>query len=1031
VLALLLVLLSPALTRAQDRVVIFVGLPAGHPVFKDRNGAWLLLEAKEPKQEYFLLRLKEANAELKLNLSSGTVSGSLRLLWKEEPRDGKKLGFARKMSLQGTFSPAGYDPGGSSGREPLIKGTFEDEYHGTKGEWVGYLNDDRGVVAHERDFVNRGTTLNYQTTVRKRGTPWITIYAKGSGPNKMEMVYGRVYGDGGPAGDDDYPAWFVRTRNMQADLNDSYTNARTAIVSLVAAAKAQEFKRSQYRGYLSPLPNTAFSFCKPPPAVDPRLSDKLRERLEFHIRECGENIAKYRAEARLHIRLLDSGWRKLRTAMEERLERDPSRRSELEPWLNRVRADHTIFISDLTVLADQDEAALKRLIQDYEVHAREGTTEEQLLAHLQARMNFGYLGRPYALHAAQEFVKRFGTNEEGKTFLKAIEIDYLSFAMGKLRRESAEVDQLLREWGGGQINLQTGDWQWASPEHVPWLSWVAIKAGEHREAWRTGRAEQARAADAVYGLILLMHWRDRDVPLSELHAWLDPKTPAEVQQRLRDKLLAALPEGAVASVGTPAHAEHLARLEGAVRSALAIRGVERLCDPTHTPPLPEESGDEYLHLDALRRPGWDDADAVGQFIVDQVVVIGTGRFAGNVLAAVPRLGAYLTAMSEGRIGRFLLIDKQAGLLNRYRDALSQLPGIAAPVAKYSDPLIRAALVDKMIETAVGLVPESISAESVHSGLVAINLLRFTLSAIVHARAGQLQKPLAKFDKDLTALADERHNHLNQATTENLAHRRVMEQLQAHLDTSQANTALAQDVAAALAAVEKEIAAFPGAKLPGRCVTLDEKLRLREVLAAANELFQSGTLPKDLPGLGAKSLGKIRRGIAAIRELIPQQTQELATAAIQAQTLKFGKPEPELLKTVSTVIERAKTGKFNKRGGPEKERYHGDTKHQFKDSDVLEILSKPDCVYRSEGKQGKLYFWKDGNLVVLDGTGSARGNAITAYGPKGIKGDSGAQALGGQPTDPGGYISHDDIVNGRIPDGKGKFFPKAVPIDPRP
>jgi hypothetical protein len=172
VLALLLVLANAVVAGAEDRVVKYVGLPAGHPVFKDRNGAWLLLEAKEPKEEYSLLRLKEATAELTLNLSSGTVNGSLRLLWKEEPSDGNKLGFARKMSLQGTFSPAGYDPGGNFGREPLIKGTFADEYHGSTGEWVGYLNDDRGVIAHERDFVDRGTTLNYQTTFRKRGSPW-------------------------------------------------------------------------------------------------------------------------------------------------------------------------------------------------------------------------------------------------------------------------------------------------------------------------------------------------------------------------------------------------------------------------------------------------------------------------------------------------------------------------------------------------------------------------------------------------------------------------------------------------------------------------------------------------------------------------------------------------------------------------------------------------------------------------------------------------------------------------------------------
>lgn len=41
-------------------------------------------------------------------------------------------------------------------------------------------------------------------------------------------------------------------------------------------------------------------------------------------------------------------------------------------------------------------------------------------------------------------------------------------------------------------------------------------------------------------------------------------------------------------------------------------------------------------------------------------------------------------------------------------------------------------------------------------------------------------------------------------------------------------------------------------------------------------------------------------------------------------------------------------------------------------------------------------------------------AITAYGESGIKGDSGAQALGGKPMDPGGPVTHEDIVEGRIP-----------------
>ncbi len=57
-----------------------------------------------------------------------------------------------------------------------------------------------------------------------------------------------------------------------------------------------------------------------------------------------------------------------------------------------------------------------------------------------------------------------------------------------------------------------------------------------------------------------------------------------------------------------------------------------------------------------------------------------------------------------------------------------------------------------------------------------------------------------------------------------------------------------------------------------------------------------------------------------------------------------------------------------------------------------------------------------------GPGSAQGQAITAYGSSGIKGESGATALGGKPTDPGAPVTHEDIVNGRIPARNGCMAP---------
>lgn len=65
-------------------------------------------------------------------------------------------------------------------------------------------------------------------------------------------------------------------------------------------------------------------------------------------------------------------------------------------------------------------------------------------------------------------------------------------------------------------------------------------------------------------------------------------------------------------------------------------------------------------------------------------------------------------------------------------------------------------------------------------------------------------------------------------------------------------------------------------------------------------------------------------------------------------------------------------------------------------------------------------------MVARGGGAGGGNVITAYGPSGIKGESGAEALGGLPTDPGEPITHADVVEGRIPAKNGYMAP-AVQI----
>jgi RHS repeat-associated protein len=137
--------------------------------------------------------------------------------------------------------------------------------------------------------------------------------------------------------------------------------------------------------------------------------------------------------------------------------------------------------------------------------------------------------------------------------------------------------------------------------------------------------------------------------------------------------------------------------------------------------------------------------------------------------------------------------------------------------------------------------------------------------------------------------------------------------------------------------------------------------------------------------------------------------------------KEEKAQQRTVKAADGVIERAQGDRFRKH--PE---YHGDTRHGFTDERVLEILKKPDAVYHSTGTAGNLIFRQGEDVVVTKGPGSEAGQAVTAYGPSGIKGDSGVTALGGKPTDPGGPITHEDIVEGKIPSKDG-FMPPAKQI----
>ncbi|MEU2751827.1 putative T7SS-secreted protein [Streptomyces collinus] len=128
-----------------------------------------------------------------------------------------------------------------------------------------------------------------------------------------------------------------------------------------------------------------------------------------------------------------------------------------------------------------------------------------------------------------------------------------------------------------------------------------------------------------------------------------------------------------------------------------------------------------------------------------------------------------------------------------------------------------------------------------------------------------------------------------------------------------------------------------------------------------------------------------------------------------------------IQTADDVVERAQGDRMRKAGN-----YHADSMHGFSDERVLEILKNPDAVYHSTAGSGRLTFRQGEDIVVAEGGGAGAGNVITAYGPSGIRGDSGVRALGGLPTDPGGPITHADVVEGRIPAKNGYMAP-AVQI----
>ena len=132
----------------------------------------------------------------------------------------------------------------------------------------------------------------------------------------------------------------------------------------------------------------------------------------------------------------------------------------------------------------------------------------------------------------------------------------------------------------------------------------------------------------------------------------------------------------------------------------------------------------------------------------------------------------------------------------------------------------------------------------------------------------------------------------------------------------------------------------------------------------------------------------------------------------------GGVNPKIIKGAQDINSKALSGKI-KYGNT----YHGRLGKELE----IEILSNPDAVYVSSNKSQNLIYRKGGDVVIVESTGSAKGNVITSYGPSGARGESGAAIFGGKPTDPGFPVTHGAIINGEVPTPSGGTLPAATEI----
>lgn len=99
--------------------------------------------------------------------------------------------------------------------------------------------------------------------------------------------------------------------------------------------------------------------------------------------------------------------------------------------------------------------------------------------------------------------------------------------------------------------------------------------------------------------------------------------------------------------------------------------------------------------------------------------------------------------------------------------------------------------------------------------------------------------------------------------------------------------------------------------------------------------------------------------------------------------------------ISNIIDKANSGKIKYA-----KNYHGRLGKELESN----ILSNPDAVYVAGNKSQNLIYAKGDNV-----------------------GNSGVAIFGGNPSDPGMPVTHDAIVNGRIPTPSGETMPPATQI----